>query len=231
MAPVGDAMRLVDDQQTGARGEAGQHVVAEVGIVQPLRADQQHVDRAGADLGGDLAPLVEVGRVDRAGADAGPGGRLDLVAHQREQRRHDDGRAGRRLAGPRPRCRRGAARWPRSRPPTCPSRCAARRAPGGGRRPAPRSPATGPRAGRRARRPGGAAPPRRARAQPGARPGSRIPGSFLPRRMSTSRHRQDGRCPQAHPRFSSAEGWKGGRHDEDHCREAADQAEHHRLGV
>ena len=28
-------------------GQLGQHVVAEVGIVEPLRADQQHVHRAG----------------------------------------------------------------------------------------------------------------------------------------------------------------------------------------
>ena len=73
---------------------------------------------------------------------------------------------------------------------TCPSRCAARRAPAAGRRPAPRWPATGPRAARRARRRAGAAPPRRAPGPPPARLRS-PPASSPPRRMSTSRHRQD----------------------------------------
>ena len=86
-------------------------------------------------------PLLGVGRVDGAGRDAGPGGGLDLVAHQGEQRRDDH--RGARAA------RRAAARSPRSTPRTCPSRCAARRAPAACRRPAPRSPATGPRAAAR----------------------------------------------------------------------------------
>ena len=168
VAPVGDAVRLVDHEQAGGGGQLGQHVVAEVGIVEPLRADQQHVDRAAADLGGDLLPLVEVGRVDRAGVDAGPGGRLDLVAHQREQRRDDHGRA-------RPPRRPAAARWRRSRPPTCPSRCAARTAPAAGRRPAPRSPATGPRAAGRA-----SPASRRSTASARSRNSARSMPSFLP---------------------------------------------------
>ena len=48
--PVGDAVRLVDDQQAEPRGEPGQHVVTEVRVVEPLRADQQDVDLAGAQL-------------------------------------------------------------------------------------------------------------------------------------------------------------------------------------
>ena len=38
-------MRLVDDEQAGVGRERGQHLVAEVGVVEPLRGDQQHVDR------------------------------------------------------------------------------------------------------------------------------------------------------------------------------------------
>ncbi len=91
----------------------------------------------------DRLPVLDVGRVDRDRPDAGALGRGDLVAHQGEQRRDDHGRAGA-LA-------RAAAGWPRSRPPTCPSRCAARPGRGGGRPPAPRSPSTGPRAARRRR--------------------------------------------------------------------------------
>ncbi len=98
MAPVGDAVRLVHHQQPGGGGQLGQDQVAEPRVVQPLRADQQHVDRPGRDLGVDLVPLGDVGRVDRAGVQAGPGRRVDLVAHQREQRGDDHGRP--RAAGP-----------------------------------------------------------------------------------------------------------------------------------
>jgi hypothetical protein len=94
VAPVGDAVRLVHDQQTGGRRELRQHIVTEVGVVQALRADQQDIDVAGMDLGHDRVPVLQIGRVDRAGVHAGPRRRIDLVAHQREQRRDDDRRAG-----------------------------------------------------------------------------------------------------------------------------------------
>ena len=158
VAPVGDAVRLVDDQQPAGRREPGQHLVAEAGVVEPLRADQQHVDLAGPDRVLDRLPLLDVGGVDRDRADAGPLGGGDLVAHQREQRGDDHGRPGAGLAQ--------QQRWPRSRPPTCPSRCAARPASGAGPRPAPRSPSTGPRAGGRRRGPPArAGGPRRRRAR------------------------------------------------------------------
>ena len=94
VAPVGDAVRLVDHEQAGALGQLGQHVVAEAGVVEPLGADQQHVDLAGGDLRLDAGPVLGVGRVDGDRADAGPLGGVDLVAHQREQRRDDHGRPG-----------------------------------------------------------------------------------------------------------------------------------------
>ena len=46
VAPVRHAVRLVDDHQAGVGGQRGQHLVAEVRIVQPFRADQQHVEIA-----------------------------------------------------------------------------------------------------------------------------------------------------------------------------------------
>ena len=106
----------------------------------------------------DSPPLLDVGGVDRDRADAGPLGRLDLVAHQGEQRRDDHRRARRRG--------RAAARWRRSRPPTCPTRCAGRPARGAGRRPAPRSPPTGRRTSRASSRPTSA---RRCRSAPSRR--------------------------------------------------------------
>ena len=44
VAPVRDAVRLVDDQQPDAGHERGQLLVAELRVVQPLGADEQHVD-------------------------------------------------------------------------------------------------------------------------------------------------------------------------------------------
>ncbi len=94
VTPVGDAVRLVDDEQPGACGEARQHGVPEAGIVQPLRADQQDVDLTLLDTGVDLLPVLHVARVDGHRSDPGPRGGGDLVAHQREQRTDDDRRSG-----------------------------------------------------------------------------------------------------------------------------------------
>ena len=93
MAPVRDAVRLVHDQHPRGGGELGQDQIAEAGVVQPFRADQQQVHRARGDLRVDLVPVGHVGRVHRPGLQPGPGGRLDLVAHQGEQGGDDDGRA------------------------------------------------------------------------------------------------------------------------------------------
>ena len=94
VAPVGDAVRLVDHEQPAGRGQPRQHLVAEAGVVEPLGADQQHVDLAGADRVVDRLPRLDVGGVDRHRADAGPLGGRDLVAHQRQQRADDHRRPG-----------------------------------------------------------------------------------------------------------------------------------------
>ena len=90
VAPVRDAVRLVDHQQPGGRGQPGQHLVAELRVVEPLRADQQDVDLAPVDGVVGRRPVAAVGGVDGHGVDAGPLRGGDLVAHQREQRRDDD---------------------------------------------------------------------------------------------------------------------------------------------
>ena len=51
VAPVADAVRLVDDEQPGGLGQPGQLLVAEPRVVQPLRADQQQVDLVGGERG------------------------------------------------------------------------------------------------------------------------------------------------------------------------------------
>ena len=82
-------MRLVDHQHPSARREPGEDAIAEIGVVQALGADQQHVDLARVDRGVRALPVGGVGGVDRDGPDARALGRLDLVAHQREKRGHD----------------------------------------------------------------------------------------------------------------------------------------------
>ena len=89
VAPVGDAVCLVDDQQPGRRGQLRQDAVAEVGVVQPFRADQQHVHLTGRDGRLHLVPFLRVGGVHRRRVDPGARRRRDLVAHQGEQRRDD----------------------------------------------------------------------------------------------------------------------------------------------
>jgi hypothetical protein len=86
VAPVGDAVRLVDHQQADALGEQRQHRLAELRVVQALGADEQEVDGVLREQRAHLLPRRPVGRVDRVGADAEPLGSGDLVSHQRQQR-------------------------------------------------------------------------------------------------------------------------------------------------
>ena len=96
--PVGDAVRFVDHEQAHAAGDVGEQLLAEPPVAEALRRDEQHVDLAGADALLDGLPLRRVVGVDRLRADAHPAGGLDLVPHQREQRRDEDRGAESRLA-------------------------------------------------------------------------------------------------------------------------------------
>ncbi len=98
VTPVGDAVRLVDDEQADPLGEDRQHLGAELRVVQPLGADQQQVDGVGVEQAGDLAPGVAVGRVDSVRTDPEPLRRGDLVAHEGQQGRHDQRGSGVALA-------------------------------------------------------------------------------------------------------------------------------------
>lgn len=93
VAPVGNAVRLVDHEQPCRGSQPGQDLVPEVGVVEPLGADEQHIHFPCCHLGLDGVPLLGIGRVDRAGGDPGPGRGRYLVAHQCEQRRDDHRRA------------------------------------------------------------------------------------------------------------------------------------------
>ncbi len=94
VAPVADAVRLVDDQQPAAARQVGQLLVAEPRVVEPLGTDQEHVDAVVGQRRADVVPLLGVAGVHRHGADARAAGGGDLVAHQRQQRADDHRRAG-----------------------------------------------------------------------------------------------------------------------------------------
>ena len=94
VAPVGDAVRLVDHHEAGVGRQAGEHLVAERRVVEPLGRAEQHVDLARRDRRVHLVPLGDVRRVDRHGADPGARRGRDLVPHERQERRHDDGGPG-----------------------------------------------------------------------------------------------------------------------------------------
>jgi hypothetical protein len=94
VAPVADAVRLVDHEQARARGDRRQDVGAERLVVEPLGRDEEQVDLVALDRRDDLLPVVPVLAVDRAGDHAGALGHPDLVAHQHEERRDQDRRPG-----------------------------------------------------------------------------------------------------------------------------------------
>jgi hypothetical protein len=94
VSPVGDAVRLVDDDEPGVGGQPRQHLVAELGVGEPLGGDEQDVDVAGGDLRVHVVPLGDVGGVQRRRLHAGPLGGRDLVAHERQQGGHQHGGAG-----------------------------------------------------------------------------------------------------------------------------------------
>jgi hypothetical protein len=90
VAPVADAVRLVDHEQARARRDGGKDPVAERRIVEPLGRDEEQVDLVPVDGLADRLPVIAVLAVDRVCAHPGSFRHLDLVAHQGEQRRHED---------------------------------------------------------------------------------------------------------------------------------------------
>ena len=189
-APVGDAVRLVDDEQAGA-GEQRQRRVGEAGVGQPLGRDQQHVElvrgRARRRRRCQSSTLAELTVAARSPARSAAATWSRMSASSGETT----------SVGPAAGAR-AAPRWPPSRPPTCPSRSPARAAPAGRRR-APRPPPPGPaavsrpaRPSPRARPPAAAPPPRSCPWQllcqpPPTEPGGRDGPVRIPRRMLGSR--------------------------------------------
>ena len=98
MPPVRDAVRLVHHEEPDPLDEQRQHRVAELRVVQPLRADEQQVHGVLRQKPLHLLPRIPIGRVDRVSPNPQPLSRRDLIAHQRQQRRHDQRRPGPPLA-------------------------------------------------------------------------------------------------------------------------------------
>ena len=93
VAPVGDAVGLVDDEQPDCAADLRQHAGDEVGVAEALGRDQQDVDRVGRDGLLDRRPLVDITRVDRVRPQPEPAGHRDLVAHERKQGTDDQRRS------------------------------------------------------------------------------------------------------------------------------------------
>ena len=130
VTPVGDAVDLVDDDQPGSRTDQRHRQVGELRIGEPFGRHEDEVDVVRRDVGGELVDRRRRRAVHRHRAQPEPGRRIDLVAHQRQQRRDEQRR-------PEP----GVAQQARGeevRPRSCPIRCAGRRARGPGRARAPR---------------------------------------------------------------------------------------------
>ena len=91
VAPLRDAVRLVDREQ---REPAAAEQVQEPGRLQPLGRHVDEVQLAVAHRPLDRGGAAEIeGRVEHGGTDAELGQGRDLILHQRDQRRDDDGEA------------------------------------------------------------------------------------------------------------------------------------------
>ena len=68
VAPVADAVRLVDHEEPRARGELRQHRVAELLVGEAFGRHEQEIDPVGVDVGFDLLPVGGVVARDAGGA-------------------------------------------------------------------------------------------------------------------------------------------------------------------
>ena len=93
VAPVGNAVSLVDHQQRDAAGVPGQHFRSEAFIGEALRGDQENIDLVAGEFVFGFGPFARVVGIDRGSAHAHSLGGGNLVAHQRQKRRNQQRRA------------------------------------------------------------------------------------------------------------------------------------------
>jgi hypothetical protein len=95
--PVGDAMHLVDHDQPGPSSDDRHDLAGELGVGEPFGRHHQQIDVIGGQHIGQLVDRGVAGAVDRHAPQTQPLGGVDLVAHQRQQRRDQQGGTGARL--------------------------------------------------------------------------------------------------------------------------------------
>ena len=93
MPPIRDAMRFVDHQQANACGNRHQDVFDKFVVGQPFWRNQQSVHLALAHVLLEGRPVFSIGRIDGLCANSQSTGGFDLVPHQGEQWRNNEGRA------------------------------------------------------------------------------------------------------------------------------------------
>ena len=91
VSPVRDAVCLVHHEQAEPGDELRELLVSEARVVETFRGDEQDVQLPAVQCRADLGPLRGVGGGDGRGAHTRALRGGDLVPHQRQQRRDDEG--------------------------------------------------------------------------------------------------------------------------------------------
>src|SRR5205814_1768484 len=88
MAPVRDAMGLIDNEESNLMRDGQQSLFHEGAVAQPFGRNEQQIHLASVKSSFDRLPFGLVGALgsDSLGAQPYPAGRKHLVAHQRKQR-------------------------------------------------------------------------------------------------------------------------------------------------
>lgn len=87
-------MCFIDDEEAGVPGQFGHHVVAKGLMIQAFWTYEQHIDSAVEDQVANPRPLSGVLGVDCVRYQTTSCSGFDLVSHEREKRREDQGRPG-----------------------------------------------------------------------------------------------------------------------------------------
>src|SRR5262249_14122645 len=94
MTPIRDAVHLIDDKKTDAPRESRQHRLHEPVISKTFGRNYQNVTGVPVERGFCSVPFISIRAIDCERADADSRCRLDLIAHQRQQRADENGGSG-----------------------------------------------------------------------------------------------------------------------------------------
>ena len=90
--PVGNAVTLVDHEEGDAVGDSREDLGSKMLVGESFRRDKEDVHFVAVQRRFHFRPVVPVGRRDHRCTDTHPFRGLNLVAHQRQQGRHEQGR-------------------------------------------------------------------------------------------------------------------------------------------